>query len=83
MAVGVRCVANTIMQWQIAHVVNVLLFDADKHYGNHYKKYKEYPQREDQVCLVGVNVFCKLLKHDGNYLLAVLLALMSVPNRCR
>jgi hypothetical protein len=57
--------------------------DANEHDGYYNKKHEEYPQREKQVCLVCVDVFCKLLKHDGYYLLAVLLALMSVPNRCR
>jgi hypothetical protein len=38
--------------------------DTDKHNRYYNKKHKEYPQREKQVSLVCVNVFCELLKQD-------------------
>jgi len=37
---------------------------ADEHNGHDYKEDKEYAQGKKQVCLVCVDVFGELLKHD-------------------
>ncbi len=73
----------TIFQWQLTHVIDMLFSDADKKNSYYNKKYEEYPQGKDQVYLGSRNIFCELLKHNGNYLLAVLLAFISVPKRYR
>lgn len=64
-------------------MLDMLFTDADEYDRYHNKKYEEYTQGKKQVSLVCVDVFSELLEHDLIYLVAVLLALISVPNRWR